>query len=302
MTIRYKIRHRTIYDYSHPVSVSHHSAFLRPRTLDDQTCVEFALKTDPGPSELSEQRDYFGNSWIFFSVLEDHLRLSVTVNSRVDMSKEVPDPRSSEVTVGDAGRTLVPGTEQMETAPFRFPSPRAPGLSEVAQFARPFFDPGRPLGEAVLDLTRSIHEGFEFDSTATEENTPLEVFFRMRRGVCQDFSHLMLSCLRAFQIPARYVSGYILTDPPPGQDRLEGADASHAWVGVYIPDLGWVDFDPTNGLICDNRHVTVAWGRDYGDVGMLKGAVLGGGEQSLKVEVTVKPEDSSHLTSCHEAR
>jgi transglutaminase-like putative cysteine protease len=172
-----------------------------------------------------------------------------------------------------------------------FESPQIPTLPALARYAAPSFAPGRPLLEAVLELNQRIHTDFAYDAEATSVATPLAEVLSQKRGVCQDFAHLMIGCLRAQGLAARYVSGYLLTTPPPGKPRLIGADATHAWVSVFVPELGWVDFDPTNDCLPDTDHITVAWGRDFSDVTPVRGVILGSGDQELEVKVTVMPSD-----------
>jgi transglutaminase-like putative cysteine protease len=172
---------------------------------------------------------------------------------------------------------------------FTFESPRIRIRPEFAAYALESFTPKRPMLEALLDLTTRIHRDFRFDSKVTNVRTPPEDVFRKRRGVCQDFAHVQIACLRSLNLPARYVSGYLRTYPPPGRPRLVGADASHAWVSSYCPGVGWVDLDPTNNVVPSDGHVTLAWGRDYGDVSPLRGLILGGGAHTVKVSVDVEP-------------
>ncbi|HTF67752.1 MAG TPA: transglutaminase family protein, partial [Edaphobacter sp.] len=180
----------------------------------------------------------------------------------------------------------------LEAYQFVFESPRIRIRPEFAAYALQSFTPGRPLAEALLDLTARIHKDFRFDSKVTNVRTPTEEVFRKRRGVCQDFAHLQIACLRSLNLAARYVSGYLRTYPPPGRPRLVGADASHAWVSAYCPGIGWLDMDPTNNLVPSDGHVTLAWGRDYGDISPLRGLILGGGAHTLKVSVDMEPLDS----------
>ena len=182
--------------------------------------------------------------------------------------------------------------EGLEAYQFGFESPRIRIRPEFASYALQSFTPGRPMPEALLDLTARIHKDFRFDSKVTNVRTPTEEVFRKRRGVCQDFAHLQIACLRSLNIAARYVSGYLRTYPPPGRPRLVGADASHAWVSAYCPGIGWLDLDPTNNVVPTNGHVTLAWGRDYGDVSPLRGLILGGGAHTLNVAVDMEPVDS----------
>jgi transglutaminase-like putative cysteine protease len=181
--------------------------------------------------------------------------------------------------------------ELLEAAGYAFESPYVTIVAEAAALAAPSFPAGRPLLEAVADLTRRIHADFTYDQRATTVSTPVSEVLANRRGVCQDFAHLQIACLRALGLPARYVSGYLSTTPPPGKPRLVGADASHAWLAVYVPGAGWVEFDPTNDVIPDDKHIVVAWGRDFGDVTPLRGVVMGGGSHSLRVSVDVSPQD-----------
>jgi transglutaminase-like putative cysteine protease len=177
----------------------------------------------------------------------------------------------------------------LDVRQYCFDSPYVPINAELAEYARPSFEPGRPLFDAALDLTRRIHAEFTFDSTATTVSTPVLDVLHHRRGVCQDFAHLQLACLRSLGLPARYVSGYLLTKPPPGGKKLAGADASHAWVATFLPDFGWLELDPTNGLIPSDQHVTLGWARDYDDLAPVKGVIVGGHKHSLKVSVDVQP-------------
>lgn len=290
-TVQYQILHRTVYHYRYPVSVSHHSAFLAPRDLPDQRRLSFHLGVKPAPLEIRERTDFFGNSWQIFSVVEDHQELEVKAESAVRIERSPLALDSLDLPVERALAHFSDPRENLEVAPFLYPSPRVPYLADAAAFARPCLPLEKPLAQGVMALVRRMREHFSYDKGSTQETTSVEEFWRLRRGVCQDFAHFMVAALRGCGLAARYVSGYLLTEPPPGQPRLEGADGSHAWVSFHIPGSGWVDVDPTNGVLCDHRHVTVAWGRDYGDVGMLRGAVLGGGDHEPVVEVTVREKE-----------
>jgi transglutaminase-like putative cysteine protease len=206
----------------------------------------------------------------------------------------VPLPPFSESPAWETVRDSVPGDhseEGLNAYQFVFDSIRVSAKPELATYARDSFPPGRPLLEAVFDLTARIHQDFRFDPKATEVTTPVETFFEKRRGVCQDFSHLQIACMRSLGLPARYVSGYLRTLPPPGRPRLVGSDASHAWCAAWCPRFGWVDFDPTNNCVPSDGHITLAWGRDYSDVSPIRGVLLGGAKHSLKVGVDVMPLD-----------
>ena len=238
--------------------------------------------------------DYFGNLLCFFTVQEPHKELVVEARSEVIMEgNATPWPQQS-LPWEEAAR-LLPDDHSpagLEAYQFGFESPRIRIRPEFASYALQSFTPRRPMPEALLDLTARIHKDFRFDSKVTNVRTPTEEVFRKRRGVCQDFAHLQIACLRSLNLAARYVSGYLRTYPPPGRPRLVGADASHAWVSAYCPGVGWLDMDPTNNVIPSNGHVTLAWGRDYGDVSPLRGLILGGGAHTLKVAVDMEPLDA----------
>jgi transglutaminase-like putative cysteine protease len=243
------------------------------------------------PASSNTRIDYFGNVLTFFTLREPHARLTVEASSELEVQTvEASDfsrsphwetlPRSLE------GETSV---EVLDAYQFVFNSQRVSASPELAAYARDSFPEGRPLLEAVRDLTRRIHQDFFFDTKATEVTTPVETFFEKRRGVCQDFAHLQIACLRSLGLPARYVSGYLRTMPPPGRMRLTGADASHAWCSAWCPGAGWVDFDPTNDCVPSDGHVTLAWGRDYSDVSPIHGVLFGGARHTLHVGVDVMP-------------
>jgi transglutaminase-like putative cysteine protease len=288
----YRVEHETRYVHATQVSMSQHAACLTPRQLARQTVHEYELDVEPRPADHSERIDYFGNAVTSFSILRPYTELRVRATSLVEVhdAGAAIDPEASpaweEVRAAGAFRRGVPLDE---SAQFRYPSPFVQPAAELAAFARPVFEPGRPLLAAAIELMQRIHEQFQFDPGATTITTPIARVLSERRGVCQDFAHLQIACLRSMGIPARYTSGYLLTDPPPGRPRLIGADASHAWLSVCCPRHGWVDLDPTNAVLPGLRHVTLAWGRDYGDVSPLRGVVLGGGEHELTVGVSVVP-------------
>jgi transglutaminase-like putative cysteine protease len=289
--ITYNVEHDTRYVYDTPVSTSQHLACLRPRELPYQHVRSFDLFVDPQPAHIAERVDYFGNVAHQFQLLRRHIELRVTTRSIVDIrprdSLMLEDSPAWEV-VRDA--LLRPSGElARNAAEFVYTSPQAGRSPDLARFARVSFAPGRPLLAAALDLMHRIHTEFVFDTTATTVATPVTRVLVDRRGVCQDFAHFQVACLRSLGLAARYVSGYLLTDPPPGQPRLIGADASHAWLSVFCPRLGWVDLDPTNDVIVEQRHVTIGWGRDYSDVSPLRGVLLGGAGHRLLVGVSVVP-------------
>lgn len=291
----YRIEHDTRYVHAAAVSMSQHVAYLTPRRLAHQAVHEYALGVEPEPADYVDRIDYYGNAVARFSVLRKYTELRVRATSLVEVRESGPaiDPQDSpaweEVREAGAFRSGLPLDE---AAQFRYPSPYVQPTEELAAFARPSFGPGRPLLAGAIDLMQRIHDEFQFDPGVTTITTPISRVLSERRGVCQDFAHLQIACLRSLGIPARYTSGYLLTDPPPGSPRLIGADASHAWLSVCCPRHGWVDLDPTNAVLPGLRHVTLAWGRDYGDVSPLRGVVLGGGEHELSVGVSVVPADA----------
>jgi transglutaminase-like putative cysteine protease len=293
----YKIVHRTTYRYRFPVSLGNHVACLTPRSLPHQRSVRNHLAIQPSPATLTERLDYFGNTLCFFTVQEPHRELVVETSSEVVMNGrrplEVGGPEANlaweDVVKLVAGER---GVANMEACQFSFESPRIRLRPEFAAYALQSFTPGRPMVEALLDLTARIHTDFRFDAKSTNVRTPAEEVLKKRRGVCQDFAHVQIACLRSLNLAARYVSGYLRTYPPPGKPRLIGADASHAWVSAYCPGIGWVDVDPTNNVVPSDGHVTLAWGRDYGDVSPLRGLILGGGAHTLRVGVDMEPIES----------
>ena len=292
MSVRYRVEHQTRYVYSTRVSTSQHVACLRPRELPTQRVHAFAISYGPEPSQISERIDYFGNWAEHFTILTPHAEMCVTSRSEVEVEPRSVDIDSERSVPWEAVRdSLVyrKGTGAGEAAQFAYASPYVEHDPRMAEYAAPAFATGTPILAAALALMHRIHEDFTFDATATTVTTPVTKVLAERRGVCQDFAHLQISCLRSLGLAARYVSGYLLTAPPPGQPRLLGADASHAWVSVFCPPVGWVDVDPTNDVLADERHVTVAWGRDYGDVSPLRGVILGGGQHALHVGVSVVP-------------
>jgi transglutaminase-like putative cysteine protease len=252
------------------------------------------LHIQPRPATRTERVDFFGNLLCFFTIQEPHRELIVEARSEVTVNGNTA-PLPQQVLPWEETAKLVPNdcsAAGLEAYQFGFESPRIRVRPEFADYALQSFTPGRPMPDALLDLTARIHKDFRFDSKVTNVRTTPEEVFKKRRGVCQDFAHLLIACLRSLNLAARYVSGYLRTYPPPGKPRLVGADASHAWVSAYCPGIGWLDLDPTNNLVPSNGHVTLAWGRDYGDVSPLRGLILGGGSHTLKVGVDMEPRDS----------
>ncbi len=287
---RYSVEHETRYAYASPVAQSWQLARLTPRVLAWQQLLAHSLQIDPPPDERHDAADSFGNSVTHFSLHGAHRRLTVRMQCTVDVGERPPCLPAGEPweAVRDAVRQLAPPCG-LGAARMSEPTPLVP-LSEAAlAYAAPHFTPGRDWLHSVTALMQAIHRDFRFDPQATTVSTAVDEVLLHRRGVCQDFAHLMLACLRAHDLPARYVSGYLLTEPPPGQPRLIGVDASHAWVAACSPRCGWVEFDPTNGQLADARYLTLAWGADFADVVPLRGVILGGGEQTLEVSVSVMP-------------
>ena len=285
----YAITHRTSYGYGSAVSVSHHLAHLRPRDLPRQQVSDYTVTVEPAPTASSEHIDYYGNAVRFFTIGTPHERLVVTARSRIRIAAPLlPNPAQTmaweQVRARCAKDVLTPDSAVGE---FRFDSPHIARKPAFADYAAPSFPKDRPLLEGVMDFTARIFRDFKFDSRATTVATPLDEVLKKRRGVCQDFAHLAIAGLRSLGLPARYVSGYLETQPPRGKARLVGADASHAWLAVWCPGHGWIDTDPTNNVLPGERHVTVAWGRDFSDVSPVRGVVVGGGGHSLGVSVDV---------------
>jgi transglutaminase-like putative cysteine protease len=290
--VTYRIDHDTRYLHDGLASTSQHVACLKPRTLGRQRVAWHTLTIDPAPAAIRERIDYFGNHVSQFAILAPYTEMRVLSRSEVELQAPAGavDPGASPPWESVRESLLYSGGAPSQAASeFSYPSPYAPAGAELESFARGFFEPGRPLVAAAVSLMHEIHDGFTFDSAATSVATPVTEVLAKRRGVCQDFAHLYIAALRSLGLPARYVSGYLLTDAPAGQPKLVGADASHAWVAVWCPAHGWIDLDPTNDVMPSMRHVTLAWGRDYGDVSPLRGVVLGGQEHRLKVEVSVYP-------------
>jgi transglutaminase-like putative cysteine protease len=291
MTRHYRVTHRTEYRYGQPV-VGHTITHVVPRSLSHQQVGEADVRVLPAPSHTHSHVDGLGNVVTYLAVDEPHDRLEVTATSEVEVDpRPAPagawlDPweRSVSATRGDLS------DDGLLARLCRLDSPLVQRHAGLRDFAAARFTPGRALGEAATALTTGIWQEFEFVPGATDVTTPVRQVLADRRGVCQDFAHLLVGALRSLGLGARYVSGYLETEPPAGLPRLAGADASHAWVGLYVPGEGWVDLDPTNGLVQPDRHITVGWGRDYTDVVPVRGVVFGPpAEQELTVSVDVVP-------------
>ncbi len=288
--MNYHITHRTLYEYSAPVSVSHHVARLEPLATATQSRESFSLQIFPAPALRKERADYFGNKLCFFAIQEIHSKLEIITHSRVAVSAGKPAQNESAApweSVAEMFRDPV-SPEVVEPYQFVFDSPQIRASQDLAVYARESFAGETPLLAGARDLTRRIFKDFKFDPKATTVATPLEEVWEKRRGVCQDFAHLGIACLRSLGLPARYVSGYLRTHSPEGRPRLVGADASHAWFSIFCPGTGWVDFDPTNNVQPGEEHITVAYGRDFGDVSPVAGILTGGGRHIVRVAVDVE--------------
>jgi transglutaminase-like putative cysteine protease len=296
--VKYRVSHTTRYRYQESVSQCHSVAHLLPRNTDFQQCTRAEIRLQPQPVNGADRLDYFGNHSYHFSVQAPHQVLEITAISEVEVVAE----RYSLAL--DFGATCAEARDQLDRSgqeacllarEFRLDSPMVHTSEELARYAAGAFSDERPFLSCVRELTQRIHGDFVYDPHHTDIATPLSEVMRHRRGVCQDFAHLAIGCLRSLGFAARYVSGYLETEPPPGQERLEGADASHAWFSVFSPTEGWCDFDPTNNLLAAQQHITTAWGRDYADVSPLKGTIIGGGRgHTLEVEVDVTRLDGGH--------
>lgn len=287
----YHIRHQTTYRYEEPANLGHNLARLRPLDLPTQSCLEHKLSVSPTPDFRSTRIDGFGNHTEYFAIQRPHLEMVITAESRVEVL-----PQTQLLLETCCAWNEVPALlrasrdpEHADAREFTLASPYIPVSPALAAWAAPDFKPGRPIHEAILALNSRIFTEFAFKPGFTDVTTSVDQVFREKAGVCQDFAHLMIATLRTLGIPARYVSGYLETEPPPGKPKLVGADASHAWVSAFIPGRGWAEFDPTNNTTPTLRHIVTARGRDYGDVSPIRGVTTGGTSHQLKVAVDVTP-------------
>lgn len=287
--MQYRITHTTEYTYGEVVPLCHNMVRLRPRDTDRQRCLMDDLAIDPPPATRRDGFDFFGNHVSWFSLQEPHSGLAITSSCLVEVTAQ-PQPASFEAWESVRQRLITyrdPAT--LDARQYIYASAHVPHSASIAEYARASFTPGRPVAECAADVMGRINADFQFVPGATSVGTSVEDVLRLRQGVCQDFSHLMLACMRSMGIAARYVSGYLSTTPPEGQERMVGVDASHAWVSVFAPDAGWIDYDPTNNTQPSDRHVTVAWARDYDDIAPVKGVIVGGHQHGLHVAVDVMP-------------
>lgn len=292
--MHYRVTHTTAYNYQQTVSLSYNEVRMLPRPSPNQQVIDSKLQISPAPCDYRVRTDFFGNQVAWFSIREPHLTFQVTAVSEVRVIRQ-PAPIDLGHGIGwEAARDILrgeTGEAALDARQYTLDSPLVNADPDLAAYAQASFAPGRPLPEAIHDLMQRIHRDFTFDPEFTNLSTPLATVLEHRRGVCQDFAHLAIGCIRSQGLAARYVSGYIETLPPPGQAKLVGADASHAWFSVYLPDQGWMDFDPTNNQTPGDRHIVVAWGRDYSDVTPLKGVIFGGQDHELNVSVEVENLD-----------
>ncbi len=288
--MKYRLIHNTQYEYNDSVSLCHNEAHIIPRTTPFQTVLNNRIDITPSPTLQYDRVDFFGNPTTYFSIQYPHRQLSVTSLSEVQLQDTYYDldnsPYWEKVRETLASDSVNP--RLLEAREFLLDSPFITATAGLRAYALPSFVPGRSILHATNDLMNRVFTEFVYDPHFTTIVTPLEEVLAHKRGVCQDFAHLMIGCVRSVGLAARYVSGYLETLPPPGQVKLQGSDASHAWMAVFVPEVGWVDFDPTNNKIPINQHITTAWGRDYSDVTPLKGIIFGGGENVLTVSVDVQ--------------
>lgn len=288
--MKYRVTHTTTYTYARPVDLASHMLHLTPRSFPGQTVLSSQITADPPPSRTNAAPDHFGNhvAWMFLD--QRHAKFVVTVEADVEVALARP-PAPVETLPWEevAAAAAEGGKAAWLAAEFAFDSPMVPHEPGAFAYAAPSFPPGRPILEALLELNARIRREFTFKSGVTSVNTPVSRVLAQRAGVCQDFTHLMIAALRAHGLPARYISGYLRTKPPPGVKPRRGADASHAWVSAWLgPEHGWIDLDPTNDLVVHDEHVVLAWGRDYGDISPVRGVILGGGRHTVAVGVDLE--------------
>jgi transglutaminase-like putative cysteine protease len=289
--MNYRIIHTTAYTYAGSVSLCHNIARLMPRDTAMQKCKDCTVTISPRPDVVNEYEDFFGNKVVYFAIQEEHQKLTVTVNSLIT---RLPAPSHfSEMYLNIPWEQITqliqePSSENFDARQYIAQTEMTVWNEEVRDFALKSFTPGRSVYEAVFELMTRIYTEFEFKSGLTTIATPVVEVMAKRKGVCQDFAHLAIACLRSLGLPARYISGYIETLPPPGKEKLVGADASHAWFALYVPNVGWLEFDPTNNQVPSTQHLTIGWGRDYSDITPLKGIILSSGAHKLDVSVDVR--------------
>jgi len=298
---RYRVEHQTAYRYEEPVTLSHHQLRLTPRPLPHQRSQAHELALTPAPAYRCERSDAFGNSVTELAIESAHSELEIVARSIVEVSQREMPQADTTLAWEDARRALAyragwrPDPAVLEATRFLFESPHARVKRNLRAYASDCFRPGRPVLEAAEALMSKIHAEFKFDAEATTVTTPVMKFFEQKRGVCQDFTHFMISCLRSTGLAARYVSGYLLTRLGPAKQRPVGAEASHAWVALFVPGVGWIELDPTNNVLPSWEHITLGWGRDFSDVTPLRGVINGGGKQTIEVTVAVELDETSSI-------
>ncbi len=288
-TVRYHIRHRTAYFYSGRIDLCHSLAHLRPREDEGIEMTSHKIEVTPEPRFQRERRDYFGNTTNYFAIQQSHESLDVVATTTVTKENRTPVLPVAGVS-WDKLRVPPNGKDPsgVRLLNYLLPTTACPRLAAAGEFLKPSLIPGRDVMELVNEIMGRVYREFQYVPGATDTTTPLEKVMKQRQGVCQDFAHVMIAALRPLGIPVRYVSGYLETIPPPGQSKLQGADATHAWIEVYSPTCGWIGFDPTNNRIPGGQHIKICHGRDYFDVQPLKGIFLGNGTQDLVVQVDVE--------------
>ena len=290
--MKYRVRHVTRYDYSKPVSLAGHVLHMEPRGLSHQAVLSSRLTAFPKPARVVSRSDHFGNaaSWMFLDLPHD--RFEVTLDAVVDVAfPDAPEAGSTPAWEEVVAQTRRSADHAWQASEFTLPSPLVPLDASARAYAAESFPPGRPVLEGMVELNGRIRRDFAFRPGATTVSTPIAKVMSLRAGVCQDFSQVMISGLRGLGLPARYVSGYLRTRPPPGGVKRRGADASHAWVGAWLGQAhGWIDLDPTNDLIVETEHVVLGFGRDYADVSPVRGVILGGGDHDVSVGVDLDAE------------
>ncbi len=287
----YQVTHRTTFDYTQPVAISHHVLRLVFRTHPRQHSLRSSLTIDPSPSVRSDGKDYFGNPLTHLTIETPHAALVVETQTTVDVEKPEPIHLDQSLPWDQMTEQLQGATddEMLDAQQYLYDSPYVTIDDDTYDFVLECFPPGRPILAGIMDLTSRIYRDFTYAGGVTDVSTPVKDVLTTRKGVCQDFAHVAIAALRSLGLPARYISGYLLTHPPEGQEKLVGADASHAWLSAWCPGLGWIDFDPTNNCIPSDEHITLAWGRDYGDVSPINGFMIGGGLHTPTVSVDVSP-------------
>lgn len=289
----YIVTHKTEYIYREPIALCHNIARLIPRSVNGQVCTMSEIVITPEPDTYKRYEDFFGNHLAYFAIEQDHSKLTVTVTSDILITPTVLEFHEYPTTPWEeeAKNILTNVDEHMDVRQYILPTDMTVVTNDVKDYALQSFTPGRSFFEATHDLMKRIYKDFQFKPGLTTVSTPVQETLRLRKGVCQDFAHLAITCIRSLGLPARYISGYIETITKPGKAKLVGADASHAWFSVYIPGTGWVDFDPTNNHMPTHQHITIGWGRDYADIAPLKGIILSSRPHKLNVSVDVKRVD-----------